>query len=43
MRVLLGLALLWGLCLTGAARADQERAGDFDYYVLSLSWSSGGG
>lgn len=22
-----------------AARADGERAGDFDYYVLSLSWS----
>ena len=27
------------LCLAGAARADGERAGDFDYYVLALSWS----
>lgn len=25
--------------LPGAARADGERAGDFDYYVLALSWS----
>jgi ribonuclease T2 len=24
----------------GMARADGERAGEFDYYVLSLSWSS---
>ena len=33
-------ALLVGLlCLAGAARADGERAGDFDYYVLALSWS----
>lgn len=29
-------ALCWGL----AARAEGERAGDFDYFVLSLSWSS---
>ena len=28
-------ALLW----TGAASAEGERAGDFDYYVLALSWS----
>lgn len=28
------------LCaFAGAARADGERPGDFDYYVLSLSWS----
>jgi len=27
------------LCLAGAARADGERTGDFDYYVLALSWS----
>jgi ribonuclease T2 len=35
MRVLV-LALMW---LGGAALAEGERAGDFDYYVLSLSWS----
>jgi ribonuclease T2 len=35
MRVLLALLLL-----TGFARADGERAGDFDYYVMSLSWSA---
>lgn len=28
------------LCWSGAARAEGERAGDFDYFVLSLSWSS---
>ncbi len=28
------------LCWAGAARAEGERAGDFDYYVLSLSWSA---
>lgn len=27
------------LLSAGLARADGERAGDFDYYVLSLSWS----
>ena len=27
-------------CLTSPALAEGERAGDFDYYVLSLSWSS---
>ena len=34
-------ALLVGLCLCLAApvHAEGERAGDFDYYVLSLSWS----
>lgn len=33
----LGLALL---CLTSnAANADGEKAGEFDYYVLALSWS----
>lgn len=26
--------------LAGPLRADGERAGDFDYYVLSLSWSA---
>ncbi|MZR13644.1 ribonuclease T [Maritimibacter sp. DP07] len=32
-------ALILLLCLTGMARADGERAGNFDYYVLALSWS----
>lgn len=35
---------LWAIaafCWTTAAFAEGERAGDFDYYVLSLSWSSG--
>lgn len=35
--------MLWAivaLCWAGAASAEGERAGDFDYYVLSLSWSS---
>lgn len=38
MRVIFAvlLALFWG----GAARAEGERAGDFDYYVMALSWSS---
>ena len=31
--------LLILLAFTGFARADGEPAGDFDYYVLSLSWS----
>jgi ribonuclease T2 len=34
MRFLIAL-----LALTGVAWAEGERAGDFDYYVLSLSWS----
>ena len=34
IRLLLCLA-----ALAGAARAEGERAGAFDYYVLSLSWS----
>lgn len=28
------------MCLATAARADGEKAGDFDYYVMSLSWSA---
>ncbi len=32
-----GLAL-WSLSI-GAARAEGEKAGEFDYYVLALSWS----
>ncbi|PTQ73408.1 ribonuclease T2 family protein [Celeribacter persicus] len=35
VNVLVGLSLLW----TAPALADGEQAGDFDYYVLSLSWS----
>lgn len=31
--------LLVLIAATGLARAEGERAGDFDYYVLSLSWS----
>jgi ribonuclease T2 len=31
--------LLVLLLSTGLARADGEKAGEFDYYVLSLSWS----
>jgi ribonuclease T2 len=34
---LLAIAALWW---SVAARAEGERAGDFDYYVLSLSWSA---
>ena len=34
MRVILALLLT-----TGLAFADGERAGEFDYYILSLSWS----
>lgn len=33
------LALAWLWVLTLPARAEGERAGQFDYYVLSLSWS----
>ena len=36
MRFLPALALLLA---ASAAQAEGERAGDFDYYVLSLSWS----
>ena len=34
------LMALAAFCWTGTAQAEGERAGDFDYYVLSLSWSS---
>lgn len=34
MRILLALLLMAGI-----ARAEGERAGDFDYYVLALSWT----
>ncbi len=36
-QVLLALA---AMCWASAANAEGEPAGDFDYYVLSLSWSS---
>jgi ribonuclease T2 len=36
-QILLALA---ALCWSGSANADGEPAGDFDYYVLSLSWSA---
>jgi ribonuclease T2 len=36
-QILLAIA---ALCWTAAAKAEGERAGEFDYYVLSLSWSS---
>ncbi|MFT6073133.1 MAG: ribonuclease T2 [Yoonia sp.] len=28
------------LCLQATPTAAQDRAGDFDYYVMSLSWSA---
>lgn len=37
MRWLTGVVL--ALLAAGSLRADGERAGDFDYYVLALSWS----
>jgi ribonuclease T2 len=36
-RVLLAFA---ALCWSGVASAEGEKAGDFDYYVMSLSWSA---
>jgi ribonuclease T2 len=38
MRLILGF--LAAFCLGTAAWADGEKAGDFDYYVMSLGWSS---
>ena len=36
------MRLLAALILAAApAWAEGERAGDFDYYILSLSWSPG--
>lgn len=34
------LLVLAALCLALPARAEGERAGDFDYYVMALSWSA---
>ncbi|WP_284165194.1 ribonuclease T2 [Frigidibacter sp. SD6-1] len=36
---LITLCLSLGLLAAGPARAEGERAGDFDYYILSLGWS----
>jgi len=38
LAILLAATLTYGL-MTPAALADGERAGDFEYYVLALSWS----
>lgn len=38
MRVI--VAVLLALLVAGAARAEGERAGEFDYYVAALSWSA---
>ncbi|MEL7465612.1 MAG: ribonuclease T2 [Pseudomonadota bacterium] len=37
---MLRLAALILLFLTATARADGEKAGDFDYYVMALSWNA---
>jgi len=38
------MRLVWlaiaAMCLGSVARAEGEQAGDFDYYVMSLSWSA---
>ena len=34
------LLAIAALCWSNAARAEGEQAGEFDYYVLSLSWSA---
>jgi ribonuclease T2 len=34
------LMAIAALCWSSAASAEGERAGDFDYFVLSLSWSA---
>jgi ribonuclease T2 len=36
-RMIIALA---AMCWTSLAAAEGEKAGDFDYYVMSLSWSS---
>lgn len=40
MRGWVGMVLLVAGLGSGPARAEGERAGDFDYYVLSLGWSA---
>lgn len=39
MRSILGAAAVCVLLCAGPGLADGEKAGDFDYYVMSLSWS----
>ena len=39
MRIWCLLAALMMACLPASLRAEGETAGDFDYYVLSLSWT----
>lgn len=39
MRLLFGGLLAAFIALASAASSEGERAGDFDYYVMSLSWS----
>lgn len=34
------LVAIWAACLAGPGMAEGERAGDFDYYVLALSWNA---
>ncbi len=34
------LMAIAALCWSNGARAEGEKAGDFDYYVLALSWSA---
>lgn len=40
MAVVMGLAALVAAPITGPARAEGERAGEFDYFVLALSWQA---
>jgi ribonuclease T2 len=40
LAILALLATAFGPTIGTTARAEGERAGDFDYYVMSLSWSS---
>lgn len=32
-------AMLWPVPMSGKATAEEDRAGEFDYYVVALSWS----
>jgi ribonuclease T2 len=41
MRAVLSVVAAVWLMLAGPVQADGEKAGVFDYYVLSLSWSGG--
>lgn len=41
MRAFLLTVLLAAGLANGPAAANGERAGDFDYYVMALSWSPG--